>query len=95
MPFHDAKYPAHQKVILPKAATVGVSLADGPLLKTSEAAALLGLSPKTLRQLRCDQTGPRFLKMGAHMQARTRYRLTDLEQWVRERYHSVGGGEKQ
>ncbi len=75
----------------PSEALADLSLADGPLLKTAEAAALLGLSQKTLRQLRCDRAGPRFLKMGTHMQARTRYRLSDLERWVRERAHAVGG----
>ena len=75
----------------PSEALADLSLADDRLLKTADAAALLGLSQKTLRQLRCDRAGPRFLKMGTTMQARTVYRRSDLERWVREHAHAVGG----
>jgi hypothetical protein len=59
----------------PSEALADLSLADDRLLKTADAAALLGLSQKTLRQLRCDRAGPR----------------SDLERWVREHAHAVGG----
>lgn len=72
-------------------ALADLSLADDPLLKTADAAALLGLSQKTLRQLRCDRAGPRCFKLGTSQQARTVYRLSDLERWIRENAHVVGG----
>lgn len=72
-------------------ALADLSLADDPLLKTAAAAALLGLSQKTLRQLRCDRAGPRCFKLGTTQQARTVYRRSDLERWVREHAHVVGG----
>lgn len=52
------------------------------LLTTRQAAEVVGLSPKTLRQLRCDRQGPRCLKAGASKQARVRYPLSALEAWV-------------
>lgn len=68
----------------PKAAlpVLAVSLKGDRLLTTREAAEVLGLSPKTLRQLRCDRQGPRCLKAGTSKQARVRYPLSDLEAWV-------------
>lgn len=75
----------------PSEVLADLSLADDPLLKTADAAALLGLSQKTLRQLRCDRAGPRCFKLGTSKQARTVYRRSDLERWVRERAHVVGG----
>lgn len=75
----------------PSEALADLSLADDPLLKTADAAALLGLSQKTLRQLRCDKTGPRCFKLGTTKQARTVYRRSDLERWVRDRAHVVCG----
>lgn len=72
-------------------ALADLSLANDPLLKTADAAALLGLSQKTLRQLRCDRAGPRCFKLGTTQQARTVYRRSDLERWVRENAHVVGG----
>ena len=76
---------------LPSEALADLSLANDPLLKTADAAALLGLSQKTLRQLRCDRAGPRCFKLGTTQQARTVYRRSDLERWVRENAHVVGG----
>lgn len=77
--------------VSPSEALADLSLADDPLLKTADAAALLGLSQKTLRQLRCDRAGPRCFKLGTTQQARTVYRRSDLERWVREHAHVVGG----
>ena len=59
-----------------------VHLEGDRLLTTREAARVVGLSPKTLRQLRCDRQGPRCLKAGLSKQARVRYPLSALEAWV-------------
>ena len=59
-----------------------VDLEGDRLLTTREAARVVGLSPKTLRQLRCDRQGPRCLKAGPSKQARVRYPLSALEAWV-------------
>ena len=50
-------------------------------LNTREAAAWLGLSPKTLERYRVSGEGPDFHKLGA----RVRYLLTDLEAWASSR----------
>ncbi len=68
-----------------------LSLRDDRLLSTRDAAALVGLSPKTLRQLRCDRAGPRCYKLGTTQQARTVYRRSDLEAWIRRTAQAVGG----
>lgn len=75
----------------PAAALADLSLKDDTLLSTADAARLVGLTPKTLRQLRCDRAGPRCLKLGTSKQARTVYRRSDLERWIRESAHVVGG----
>jgi len=72
-------------------ALADLSLADDPLLGTAEAAAMLGLSQKTLREYRCDRRGPRCFKLGTKKQARTVYRRSDLERWFRENAHVAGG----
>jgi len=68
-----------------------LSLRDDALLTTSQAAALVGLTPKTLRQLRCERAGPRCLKLGTKKQSRTVYRRSDLERWIRQEAHVIGG----
>jgi hypothetical protein len=75
----------------PTVALADLSLKDDALLSTADAARLVGLTPKTLRQLRCDRAGPRCLKLGAKRQSRTFYRRSDLERWIRESAHVVGG----
>lgn len=50
-------------------------------LNTREAAAWLGLSPKTLERYRVSGEGPDFHKLGA----RVRYLLKDLEKWASAR----------
>lgn len=76
----------------PATALADLSLQTDALLSTAQAAALVGLSPKTLRQLRCDRAGPRCLKMGTgKKQARVVYRRSDLERWVRSRVVVVQG----
>jgi predicted DNA-binding transcriptional regulator AlpA len=67
-----------------------VNLKDDRLLTTRQAAEVVGMSPKTLRQLRCDRQGPRCLKAGESKQARVRYPLSALEAWVAEM--AVRGG---
>ncbi len=51
-------------------------LPDGRL-DTTNAAAYLGLSTKTLAMMRCQGTGPRFIKRG-----RVFYYQDDLDAWV-------------
>lgn len=51
------------------------------LITTREAAARLGLSPKTLCKLRVVGGGPRFAKLGAAV----RYDLADIEAWAASR----------
>lgn len=75
----------------PSAALADVSLRDDVLLSTAQAARLVGLSPKTLRQLRCERSGPRCLKFGTAAQARVLYRRSDLERWVQQNVVVVGG----
>lgn len=77
--------------VTPAAALEGFSLTDDQLLSTSQAASLIALSPKSLRCMRCDRTGPRCLKLGSGKQARVCYRRSDLEAWVRSRVVAVQG----
>lgn len=88
----DSKARNKAKPVTPAAALAEFSLKDDVLLGTGEAATLVGLTPKTLRQLRCDKDGPRCFKLGATKQARTVYRRSDLEAWVRSRIAVVHGG---
>jgi hypothetical protein len=76
----------------PSQALAGMTLADDAWLGTAGAAALVGLSQKTLRQLRCDRVGPRCFKRGESQQARTYYLRSDLERWMREQLRVVAGG---
>ena len=75
----------------PTAALADIDLKDDVLLGTAAAAGLVGLSPKTLRQMRCERSGPRCLKLGTGKQARVTYRRSDLEAWVRSQVTSVQG----
>ena len=47
-------------------------------LKTPDAAARLGLSPRTLEKHRCYGTGPNFHKLGG----RVVYSIEDLQAWA-------------
>lgn len=47
-------------------------------VRTTEAARLLGLSPRTLEKHRCDGTGPIYHKLGG----RVVYIMTDLQAWI-------------
>jgi predicted DNA-binding transcriptional regulator AlpA len=75
----------------PAAALANISLKDDCLLSTAQAARALGMSPKTLRQLRCDRAGPPCLKMGTAAQSRVVYRRSVLEAWVQRNATPVGG----
>jgi hypothetical protein len=87
----NTRKPTKSRKATPSEALADMSLADDAWLGTADAAALVGLSSKTLRQLRCDRAGPRCFKMGTTQQARTFYRRSDLERWVREKAVAVGG----
>lgn len=76
----------------PAAALADISLRDDCLLPTAQAARLVGLTPKTLRGLRCDKQGPPCLKMGTAAQARVLYRRSDLERWVQRNAVPMVGG---
>jgi hypothetical protein len=54
---------------------------NAPLLNTTYAAAILGLSPSTLSKLRCFGGGPPFLKLGR----KVCYRPSDLVAWLSAR----------
>ncbi len=65
----------------PGAAGDADELAEENHLDTREAAAWLGLSPKTLERYRVSGEGPDFLRTGY----RVRYLLEDLEKWASAR----------
>ena len=75
----------------PSAALADISLKDDCVVGTPEASRLTGLSQKTLRQLRCEKTGPRWFKLGDKKQSRAAYRRSDLERWLVSRVVTVGG----
>ena len=51
-----------------------------PFLNTEQAAFYLGLSPRTLQQLRGDGEGPRFRRHCRFV----RYHIDDLDSWSRD-----------
>lgn len=75
----------------PAANASDIDLKDDCLLSTRQAATLVALTPKTLRQLRCDRNGPPFLKLGDGKQSRCVYRRSQLEAWI-GRNARVGDG---
>jgi predicted DNA-binding transcriptional regulator AlpA len=75
----------------PASALADLDLRHDALLSTAQAAAVVGLSPKTMRQMKCDHAGPRSYKLGTTKQARTVYRRSDLEAWIRSRVAAVQG----
>jgi len=77
----------------PAAALADLSLKDDRLVSTAEAATLLAVRPKTLREWRCNRTGPAALKLGTGRRARVVYRLSTLEAYVRASVTSVTGGD--
>jgi hypothetical protein len=79
------------KTRTPAEALADISLKDDRLVATAEAAQLLGLTPKTLREWRCNRMGPAALKLGTGRQGRVLYRLSSLEAWVRANVTTVSG----
>jgi hypothetical protein len=61
---------------------VSVDLSVDRLLSTAEAARVVGLTQKTLRELRCQRRGPQCLKAGDSKQSRVHYPLSGLQEWV-------------
>jgi predicted DNA-binding transcriptional regulator AlpA len=58
------------------------------LLSTEEVAEVLGRPPRTLRQWRYLNQGPRYLKVGATV----RYRAGDVEDWLRAQEREAAAG---
>jgi Helix-turn-helix domain len=56
----------------------GLGLEDRVHLTTNDAAAYLGLSPRTLEKHRCYGTGPVYRKLGG----RVVYQVSQLEAWA-------------
>lgn len=54
------------------------------LLTTVEAAEYLGLSPRTLEDMRVTGKGPRYYKLGPGKRSKVVYRREDLEGWVNQ-----------
>jgi len=54
---------------------------DGDLITTREAAAMLGVAPRTLEGWRLRGGGPRYVAVGRLV----RYRRAELERWLAER----------
>jgi len=69
------------------------------LLTEKEAAALVGLSHRTLQGMRArgsDGVGPRFVRLTAGGKfGAIRYTLADLESWVAERRRATADGAAQ
>ena len=55
------------------------------LLNNEAAAALIGISPITLRIWRCHGKGPKFTKLGDAKQAGVIYQEDDIQAWLAER----------
>jgi len=77
----------------PAAALASLSLKDDCLVGTVQAAQLLGIAAKTLREWRSQRTGPAALKIGSGRNGRVFYRRSSLEAWIRANVTSVTGGE--
>ena len=56
-------------------------MSDTRFLRTGEAAAFCGLSPRTLEKLRLTGDGPRYVSPPGHRFVR--YERADLEAWLR------------
>lgn len=51
------------------------------IISSHDAAALIGVTPATLRFWRCKGKGPRFIKLGQSKQAGVCYDPADIEAW--------------
>ena len=54
-------------------------------LNSKEAAAVIGVTPATLRFWRCVGKSPPYTKLGKSKQAGVRYNLEDIEAWKADR----------
>jgi hypothetical protein len=70
----------------PDVQSIQIQMLPDGRMDVSNAAAYLGLKPKTLALMRCDGTGPKFIKRG-----RVFYFKDDLDAWINgvERCHST------
>lgn len=55
-----------------------------PTVSRRVASELTGLAPSTLKKLGSEGRGPAFIKLGTSQQARTLYRLDEIERWKRD-----------
>lgn len=58
-----------------------------------DAAAMLGVSPRTLANWRTQGIGPAFVRIGA-VHSRTLYRLDDLQAWLDANRVETTGGQR-
>lgn len=60
-----------------------------PFLNTAQAAFYIGLSRRTLEEMRGDGRGPRYRRHGRQI----RYHIDDLNDWSLSEHHSHDAGE--
>ncbi len=63
----------------------GNSQPDNPLLRTTDAARLLGVKPGTMKIWRYRGTGPAFHRIGSGPTSPVAYSLSDLHTWLEDR----------
>lgn len=56
-----------------------------PLIRSREAAAILGLQPQTLRAWRLRGAGPAYVRVGGGSRGRVLYRPEDVARWIAQR----------
>jgi predicted DNA-binding transcriptional regulator AlpA len=56
-----------------------------PALKNNEVAAMIGISPDTLKTWRVQGKGPRYRKFGITRQAPVSYDRAEVEAWIKAR----------
>lgn len=61
-----------------------ISILPDGRLDSKSAAIYMGLAPKTLAMMRCNGTGPKFMKIG-----RIFYFKSDLDEWISEKGKST------
>lgn len=62
-------------------------------VNANEAAAMLGVSPRTLANWRTQGIGPAFVRVGA-VHSRTLYRVDDLRAWLDANRVETTGGQR-
>ncbi len=58
---------------------------DALLVRSTEAARLLGITAQTLAKWRMAGRGPRFIRLSPTPQGRCGYRLSDIREWLEAR----------